>query len=206
MCGRFVLTSNAGQIAEEFNLTDITLSSISSGDIHPGQKAACVINKDKKNRLLILPWGFSPPWSKQTTKSGLLINARAETLAEKPTFQEAFQKRRCLIVADAFYEWSKEKNQYYFYLQNRRPFGLAGICDEPELPVTGKEGSFVIITTSPNRLISPLHNRMPVIIPRDKQSLWLDNSRYEKAELQALMTPYPDEEMEMRPGIFITGH
>ncbi len=206
MCGRFVLISNAGQIAEEFNLTDSTLSSISSGDIHPGQKAACVINKDKKNRLLILPWGFSPSWSKQTTKSELLINARAETLAEKPTFQEAFQKRRCLIAADGFYEWSKEKKQYYFYLQNRRPFGLAGIYDEPELPVTGKDGSFVIITTSPNRLISPIHNRMPVIIPRDKQSLWLDSSRYEKAELQSLMTPYPDEEMEMRPGTFIAGH
>jgi putative SOS response-associated peptidase YedK len=206
MCGRFVLISNVGQIAEEFNLADISSSSVSSGDIHPGQKAACVISEDKKNRLLILPWGFSPPWSKQATKSGLLINARAETLAEKPTFKEAFQKRRCLIAADGFYEWSKEKKQYYFYLQNRRPFGLAGICDEPELPATGCEASFVIITTSPNRLISPIHNRMPVIIPRDKQSLWLDNGRYEKTELQSLMTPYPAHEMEMRPGAFITGH
>jgi Uncharacterized conserved protein len=206
MCGRFVLISNAGQIAEDFNLTAITSSSVSSGDIHPGQKTACVIREDKKNRLLILTWGFSPPWSKQATKSGLLINARAETLAEKPTFKEAFQKRRCLIAADGFYEWSKEKKQYYFYLQNRRPFGLAGICDEPGLPATGKEASFVIITTSPNKLIAPVHNRMPVIIPHDKQALWLDNDRYEKTELQSLMAPYPAQEMEMRPGTFITGH
>jgi putative SOS response-associated peptidase YedK len=205
MCGRFVLISNVGQIAEEFNLTDITSSSIYSGDIHPGQKAACVISEDKKNRLLILPWGFSPPWSKQATKSGLLINARAETLAEKPTFKEAFQKKRCLIPADGFYEWSKEKKQFYFYLQNRKPFGLAGIY-EPGLSLTGKEASFVIITTSPNKLIAPVHNRMPVIIPHDKQSLWLDNATFEKTELQSLMAPYPAQEMEMRPGTFITEH
>jgi putative SOS response-associated peptidase YedK len=204
MCGRFVLISNVGQIAEEFNLTDMS-SSVPFGDIHPGKTAACVIAEGKKNRLLILTWGFSPPWSKQATKSGLLINARAETLAEKPTFQGAFQKRRCLIAADGFYEWSKEKKQYYFYLQNRKPFGLAGIY-EPELPATGKEASFVIITTSPNKLIAPVHNRMPVIIPHDKQSLWLDNSRYEKTELQPLMAPYPAQEMEMRPEAFATGH
>ncbi len=206
MCGRFVLFSNANQIAEEFNLTDISSSS-SSGDIHPGQKAACVINEDNKNRLRIMTWGFSPAWSKQATKSALLINARAESLAEKPTFQEAFQKRRCLIVADGFYEWSKEKKQYCFYLQNRRPFGLAGIFDgEPELTATGGEASFVIITTSPNRLISPVHDRMPVIIPHDKRSLWLNNGRYEKTELQSLMTSYTAQEMEMRPAAFITGH
>ena len=205
MCGRFVLISNLGQIAEEFNLTDMS-SSVPFGDIHPGKTAACVIAEDKKNRLLILPWGFSPPWSKQATKSGLLINARAETLAEKPTFREAFQKRRCLIAADGFYEWSKEKKQFYFYLQNRKPFGLAGIFDEPGLSVTGKEASFVIITTSPNKLIAPVHNRMPVIIPHDKQSLWLDNANFEKTELQSLMSPYPAQEMEMRPGAFIVGH
>jgi putative SOS response-associated peptidase YedK len=204
MCGRFVLISNVGQIAEEFNLTDM-YSSVPFGDIHPGRTAACVIAEDKRNRLLILPWGFWPQWSKQSNNSKSLINARAETLAEKPTFKEAFQKRRCLIAADGFYEWSKEKNQFYFYLQNREPFGLAGIYG-PGLFVTGKEASFVIITTSPNKLIAPVHNRMPVIIPHDKQSLWLDNDRYEKTELQALMAAYPAQEMEMRPGTFITGH
>jgi putative SOS response-associated peptidase YedK len=205
MCGRFVLISNLGQIAEEFNLTDMS-SSVPFGDIHPGQNAACIIAEDKKNRLLILPWGFWPQWSKQSNNSKSLINARAETLAEKSTFKEAFQKRRCLIPADGFYEWSKEKKQFYFYLQNRKPFGLAGICDEPGLPATGKEASFVIITTTPNKLIAPVHNRMPVIIPHDKQSLWLDNGRYEKTELQSLMAPYPAQEMEMRPEAFATGH
>jgi putative SOS response-associated peptidase YedK len=206
MCGRFVLISKVDQIAEEFNLADIASSSVASGDIHPGQKAACIISENRKNRLLVLPWGFSPQWSKQTTKSKLLINARSETLSEKPTFREAFQKRRCLIAADGFYEWSKEKKQYYFYLQNRKPFGLAGIYEETELPATGKEASFVIITTSPNRLISPIHNRMPVIIPHDKQSMWLDNEKYDKSQLQSLTAPYPAQEMEMRPGAFIAGH
>jgi putative SOS response-associated peptidase YedK len=203
MCGRFVLISNVDQIAEEFNLTDITSSAVSSGDIHPGQKAACIINEDKKNRLLILPWGFWPKLYKQSNNSQSLINARAETLAEKPTFQKAFQKKRCLIPADGFYEWSKEKKQFYFYLQNRKTFGLAGIYEQG-LSVTGKDASFVIITTNPNELIAPVHNRMPVIIPHDKHSLWLDNANFEKTELQSLMVPYPAREMGMQPGSFIT--
>ena len=204
MCGRFVLISNLSQIAEEFNLKDMTASSVPFGDIHPGQKAACIIAENGKSRLANLAWGFSPRWSKQTAASKLLINARAETLAEKPTFREAFQHRRCLIAADGFYEWSPEKKQFYFYLQNRKPFGLAGIFDEPDIPAMDKAASFVIITTTPNKLIAPVHNRMPVIIPQDKQALWLDNVNFEKSGLQSLLTPYPASQMEMQPGAFIT--
>ncbi len=198
--------SNAAKIAEEFNLAAVTSSPIPSGDIHPSEKAVCIVSEDKKNILQVWRWGFFSRQPKPTTKSALLINARAETLAVKPTFRETFQKRRCLVVADGFYEWSKEKKPYYFYLQSHRPFGLAGICDEPQLPATGREASFVIITTSPNRLVSPIHNRMPAIIPHDEQALWLDNKKYNESELQSLMTPYPAQEMEMRPAAFITGH
>ena len=204
MCGRFVLISNLSQIAEEFNLKDMTASSVPFGDIHPGQKAACIIAENGKSRLLNLAWGFSPRWSKQTATSKLLINARAETLAEKPTFREAFQHRRCLIAADGFYEWSPKKEQFYFFLQSRKPFGLAGIYYEPDIPAMGKAASFVIITTTPNKLIAPVHNRMPVIIPQGKQSLWLDNANFEKSGLHSLLMPYPANRMEMQPGSFIT--
>lgn len=197
---------NAAKIAEEFNLAAVTSSPIPSGDIHPSEKAVCIVSEDKKNILQVWRWGFSSRQPKQTTKSALLINARAETLAVKPTFREAFQKRRCLVVADGFYEWSKEKKPYYFYLQSHRPFGLAGIFQsKPELVAGGGEASFVIITTAPNPLVARIHDRMPAIIPHDKRSLWLDNASYEKTELESLMTPYPDEEMEMRPAAFVNG-
>jgi putative SOS response-associated peptidase YedK len=203
MCGRYVLISNLSQIAEEFNLKDMPSSFVPFGDIHPGQKATCIVAENGKSRLSNLDWGFSPRWSKQTAISKLLINARAETLAEKQTFREAFQHRRCLIATDGFYEWSQEKKQFCFYMQDRKPFGLAGIFDEPDIPAMGKAASFVIITTTPNKLIAPVHNRMPVIIPQDKQSLWLDNANFEKSWLQSLLTPYPANQMEMRPGPFI---
>jgi putative SOS response-associated peptidase YedK len=204
MCGRFVLISNLSQIAEEFYLKDMSSSFVPFGDINPGQKTACIIAENGKSLLSNWAWGFSPRWSKQTATSKLLINARAETLAEKPTFRVAFQRRRCLIPADGFYEWSQEKKQFYFYMQNRKPFGLAGIFAEPDIPAAGKAASFVIITTAPNKLIAPVHNRMPVIIPQDKQSLWLDNANFEKTGLQSLLTPYPANQMEMQPGAFIT--
>lgn len=204
MCGRFVLISDLGHLAEEFNLTGINSSSLLHGDIQPGEKCACVVAENGKNQLADFKWGFSPKWSKQTATSKLLINARAETLAEKPTFREAFQRRRCLIAADGFYEWSPAKKQFYFYIQNKKPFGLAGIYyNEPDT-TTGKAASFVIITTTPNSLIAPVHNRMPVIISQDKQSLWLDNANFEKSGLQSLLVPYPETKMEMQPGAFIT--
>ncbi len=204
MCGRFVLISNLSQITEEFNLKEMASSFVPRGDIHPGEKTACIIAEKGKNQLAGFQWGFLPKWSKQTETSKLLINARAETLIEKPTFKEAFQRRRCLIAADGFYEWSPAKKQFYFYMQNLKPFGLAGIYDKADTSPTHKAAAFVIITTAPNNLIAPLHNRMPVIIPPHKQSMWLDNDNFEKSELQSLLMPYPANQMEMRPGSFIT--
>jgi len=198
MCGRFVLVSNIGQISEEFNLTGFDEFTLSRGDMLPGNKCACAIAEENKNLLLNMHWGFPPRWpTKKTAK--LLINARAETLSEKPTFKESFQRRRCIIPADGFYEWSKDKKQFCFYLRNHRAFGLAGIYKENNSS-DGKETSFVIITTAPNKLIEQVHDRMPVIIPAGKQSLWLDNTSFDKSQLSSLFVPYPEEKMEMRPG------
>lgn len=197
MCGKFVLINDWKNIAGEFDLDDTNEFAVPAGDIYPGSDAACIIRLNAKNHGANLHWGFSPSWAKQKTRGSLLINARAETLSEKPVFRSAFQKRRCLIIADGFYEWSKEKMQFYVHLQNKKTFGLAGIYEPAIVPGNAKS-SFVIITTRPNVLIAPLHDRMPVIIPADKQSVWLDNSGYDINKLKPLFDPYPASEMVMR--------
>jgi len=198
MCGRFVLASDLSQIAEEFKLAELKKSfPLPRGDVRPGQKSAGIIAEGNKKYLLDMLWGFSPAWPKQTP-SRPLINARGETLPEKLSFQEPFRRGRCLIPADGFYEWSKDKKQFYFSLRSHSPFGLAGLYKQDS--ENSKELSFVIITTAPNKLIEPIHNRMPAIIPVEKQSLWLDSSAFEKTELMPLLNPYPENEMEMRPG------
>jgi len=205
MCGKFVLRSDWKNIAGEFDLEDTNQIIVPAGDIYPGSDAACIIRNNRDNLGVILCWGFFPQWAKQKSRGNLVINARAETLAQKPAFRDAFQKRRCLIAADGFYEWSKEKSQFYFYLQNKKPFGLAGIYEPAIIPGNAKS-SFVIITTSPNELIAPVHDRMPVIIPADKQSLWLDDSKYNINELKPLFDPYPASEMTMNLAKFSASH
>lgn len=205
MCGRFVLVSSWEKIAGEFDLSETDNDFSPAGDIHPGQDSACIIRDGAINKAVNLHWGFVPRWLAQKPGSKLLINARSETLAAKPIFCDAFQKRRCLIVADGFYEWTKEKKPLYFYLKNGQPLGLAGLY-EPATAQGWPKLSFVIITTSPNKLIAPLHDRMPVIIPAGKRSLWLDQSFYDKDRLQSLLVSYPEEEMAMRKAEFISRH
>ncbi|HDQ03402.1 MAG TPA: SOS response-associated peptidase [Deltaproteobacteria bacterium] len=196
MCGRYVLISNIGQIAEEFNLNETGLADLNRGDVYPGKKASCIVSQNNETRLTNFLWGFHRAWKKHAPKP--LINARAETISDKPTFQESFYRRRCLIAADGFYEWSKDRNQFYFSMLNSKPFGLAGIYEQDVSPST--EASFVIITTSANKLVRQIHNRMPVIIPREKYPLWLDNSRFDKSALTQLFVPFTEENMQMREG------
>jgi putative SOS response-associated peptidase YedK len=201
MCGKFVLSGDWEIIAQEFDLSAPESALRTTGDIQPGQDSTCIIRTETGNGIVNLHWGFAPQWVTPKPKAKLLINARAETLAEKPSFADAFQKRRCLIVAFGFYEWSEKKKPFYFYLRSGRPFGLAGIY-EPAITPSGPRSSFVIITTTPNKLIAPLHDRMPVIIPADQRFLWLDCSRYDKDRLQSLLVPYPEAEMKMREADF----
>jgi putative SOS response-associated peptidase YedK len=127
-----------------------------------------------------------------------MFNARAETVAEKPSFKDAFKKRRCLIPTDGFYEWQKVrkgKRPLFFSLKSGRPFGLAGLYETWISPEKGRIHTCTIITTEANDLIRPIHDRMPVIIPKDKESVWLDLRNSKLNELASLLKPYPSDEM-----------
>ncbi|MCX5847682.1 MAG: SOS response-associated peptidase [Deltaproteobacteria bacterium] len=198
MCGRFVLISDLSIITEAFNIQEIACDYRPSTDILPSHTIAAVIH-DGVNRLVQFRWGLIPSWAKDPSIGSRLINARAETLSEKPSFRNAFKKRRCLIIADGFYESLKEgkkKTPIYFRLKSGRPFGFAGLYEM----WTSQEGQPVntctIITTEPNDLIQPIHNRMPVIVSKEKESLWIDPTVQNQMPLSSVLQTYPSAEME----------
>ena len=197
MCGRFVLISDFTRIAGEFNLAASNIDLPAPGDINPGQDCFCLIRNEAGARGALLHWGILPPWARDKAAVRMLINARAETVAEKPTFRSAWRERRCLIVADGFYEWSKEKKPHLFYLKEKQPFGLAGIYENAPT-AGGEKSSFVIITTAANEIVAPVHDRMPVIIPAAKCGEWLGQSQSAGEQLRQLLKPYPAELMEGR--------
>ena len=198
MCGRFVLISDLSIVTEEFDIREIAGDYRTSANVLPGQHIAAVIH-DGLNRLVQFRWGLIPSWAKDVSIARKLINARAETLAEKPSFRNAFKKRRCLIIADGFYESQKEgkkKVPFYFRLKSERPFGFAGLYETWVSPEGQSIHTCTIITTEPNDVVLPVHNRMPVIVPKDKQSLWIDPTVQNQAQLSSVLQPYPSAEME----------
>lgn len=151
--------------------------------------------------LVPLHWGLIPRWADDPAIGGRMINARSETLAEKPAFRDAFRKRRCLIVADGFYEWrqgAKPKQPYYIHLKQDGPFAFAGLWEHwkhGELAID----SCTIVTTEANGLLRPLHDRMPVILPPEDYARWLDEDLQDPNDLTPLLKPFPAEAMTMHP-------
>jgi putative SOS response-associated peptidase YedK len=145
-------------------------------------------------------WGLIPSWSKDPAIGDRMINARAETLAEKASFRNAYRRRRCLILADGFYEWKqnpdmKSKQPVYIRLKNNQPFAFAGLWEIWKSPEGSEVRSCTIITTEPNSLLEPIHNRMPVILPPDMYNRWLATEDQQPAQLNELLIPYPAAEM-----------
>ena len=199
MCGRFVLMSNLSDIEREFNVQEVDCDYNPRSNVLPGQHIAAVVH-DGINRLVSFRWCLIPAWAKDPSIGSRLINARAETLREKPSFRNAFKKRRCLIVADGFYESlkrGKAKIPLYFRLKSGNPFGLAGLYETWTSPEGNPVSTCTIITTEPNDLIQPIHNRMPVIVPKNKEFLWIDPSVQSLNILASILTPYPAGEMEV---------
>ncbi len=145
-------------------------------------------------------WGLIPLWAKDMSIGSRMINARAETIAEKPSFRNALRRRRCLVLADGFYEWQrvgKSKKPMRIVMRSGEPFAFAGLWETWRDPEGTVIPSCTIITTTPNELLKPIHNRMPVILPRDIEDFWLDESVDDPAALTSVLTPYPDDEMEV---------
>jgi putative SOS response-associated peptidase YedK len=198
MCGRFVLFSNVTVISNELNIQQIPFDFKASYNIAPGQDVVAVINQGAGNELVTFRWGLIPFWSKDPKIGSRMINARGETVAEKPSFRTPFKKRRCLILADGFYEWRKEgmgKVPVYVFLKSRRPFGLAGLFDSWNSPDGEEIRTCTIITTEANELLKPVHDRMPVIIPERNRDIWLDTAIEDEKFLAILLVPYPSELM-----------
>ena len=201
MCGRFTQASPAEVIGELFELPAVpTLAP--RYNIAPTQDVAVVRADGGGRQLAMLHWGLIPSWSKDRAIGARMINARAETLADKPAFRSALRNRRCLIVADGFYEWQKtgtRKQPYHIRMNDGRPFAFAGLWERwapaGEQPVE----SCTIVTTAPNELLAGVHDRMPVILAHHDYPLWLDPAGREAERVLPLLRAYPAEEMVAYP-------
>ncbi len=197
MCGRFVLLTDLSVIVESFDIQDVACEWRPGSNIAPGQNILAVIRREDRNILVEFRWGLIPSWARDPSIGNRLFNARAETLAEKPSFKQAFRKRRCLIVADGFYEWQKSgrtRQPFYFSLRTDEPFGFAGLYETWMGPDRQPVHSCTIITTEPNDLIRPIHDRMPVILPKDREADWIGGDP-DPERRKSMLTPYPSEEM-----------
>lgn len=208
MCGRFTLRAPASVIAEQFALFQAPPFA-ARFNIAPSQPAPVIRVRPKESaspgtaaggrELVWLRWGLVPPWAKDPAVGARLINARAETAAEKPAFRTALRQRRCLIAADGFYEWQRlgrAKQPYFVHLRDDRPFALAGLWEAWEGPDHSILETCTLLTTGPNELMRPIHDRMPVILPPSAYSCWLDPTIHDPGQLQPLLVPYPGEQTE----------
>ena len=204
MCGRFTLTVDASELQDQFPWINIPENSVQPRyNIAPTQPVAVVAN-DGQHRLDYFIWGLIPSWSKDPKIGSRLINARAETLAEKPSFRSAFRRRRCLILADGFYEWKQSPNKaqktpYFIYLQGQKPFAFAGLWETWYASDGSEIKSCTIITTEPNDFMRGLHNRMPVILPPDAYQPWLKPEELSPDKLSPLLKSYDPMEMAAHP-------
>ncbi|MBF0506469.1 MAG: SOS response-associated peptidase [Nitrospirae bacterium] len=199
MCGRFDLHSETKVILREFRVDSFSTDYHPSYNIAPSRRIV-IIKDDGKKHIVQCMWGFLPSWVKDPSMANKMINARAETVAEKPAFKDSFRHRRCLVVADGFFEWrrqGKRKMPVYVRLKSRSPIGFAGIYNTWTSPEGESICTCAIITTEANDLLEPIHDRMPAIIPKDGEDLWLDPHITEKERLMPLLRPYASEDMEM---------
>ena len=205
MCGRYTLSSPSDDLALLFDLPELPLMP-PRYNLAPTQEAAVVrvVAPDAPRRLDLLKWGLIPYWAKEASIGNRMINARAESAAEKPAYRWSFKKKRCLIPADGFYEWKKEgkaKQPFLIRRADRKPFAFAGLWSSWKDPEQGGEilETFTILTTSPNDLLRPLHDRMPVIVDRENFGLWLDPRMEDTERLQPLLVPHAVDDFEAFP-------
>jgi len=201
MCGRYTITVTMEELMLRYLADEPAVPfHLPRYNVAPTQLVPAVVSDGQRNRLGLLRWGLIPPWAKDERDGAKMINARAETLKERPAFRDAFRRKRCLIPADGFYEWKTMpgggKQPYRIILRGGRLFSMAGLYETWIAPDGRKIGSFAIVTTAPNPLMAEIHNRMPVILRPEDEALWLDRTVQDTEALEKLLVPYPAEEMD----------
>jgi putative SOS response-associated peptidase YedK len=199
MCGRFIFTdpSKIKGLMPDADIDQLRIEFAPNYNIAPAQNIPAILN-DGSNKVRLIRWGLVPSWAKDMSIGYKMINARAETLTEKPAFKRLIKSRRCLIFAEGFYEWKKEgnaKQPYFIRMKNSQAFAFGGLWD-----IWEKDGAAIvsgtIITIDANALITDIHDRMPVILPPDSYEAWLGN---DSKDIMNLLRPYPADEMEAYP-------
>lgn len=200
MCGRFTLQHSTEAVAARFGVQEKLLELTPRYNIAPSQQVA-VVTQEREFKVRYLEgfqWGLVPFWAKEAEVGPRLINARAESVADKPAFKYAFTRRRCIIPADGFYEWLRDGDEripVYFYPAQDELFAFAGLWEERQRPDGSVLRSCAIITTAANRLVDPVCTRMPVILRPQDEEFWLDPNARNIPELRRLLRPYPDNKM-----------
>lgn len=199
MCGRFSNADPGEQFIRLLFLSGLPAEYSPRYNIAPSQRALVVVSDENANRTAgMFRWGLIPSWARDPSIGNRLINARAETLAEKPAFRQAFRKRRCVIPATGFYEWRRQGKRglpYNFRLRSGEVFVFAGLWEQWTTP-TGPWRTFTIITTEANATVRPVHDRMPAILQPPAVDAWLDHRSFNARRLEDLLRPFPAEKME----------
>lgn len=199
MCGRYSLIADIQELARQFEFDGTGFENSPRYNVAPTQAVLTVTNRDERQGEY-MRWGLIPSWAKDASIGNRMINARSETAAQKPSFRNALQRRRCLVLADGFYEWQKVgkgKRPMRIVLKSREPFAFAGLWETWRSPERENIHSCTIVTTKANDLLRPIHERMPVILPRQLDEFWLDGDVTNPAALTDVLSPYPEELMEV---------
>jgi putative SOS response-associated peptidase YedK len=202
MCGRYTITIQADSAREDLGIVEMPIDYSPRYNVAPTQPVA-VLADAAGRKAEWMRWGLIPSWAKDESIGSRLINARSETLLEKPSFRNAFNKRRCLVLADGFYEWQKgagtggRAQPYYFKREDGKPFAFAGLWEFWKSPEGEPVRSCTIITCPANACVAPVHERMPVMLSGDALWEWMDNTPAEK--LTGLLKPYPADAMTRYP-------
>ncbi len=196
MCGRYLLL-RPNDIFQRFDVQNWLDGLLDNADVRPTQSSP-VIGMD--HRAELMRWGLIPAWAKDSVSGAKMINARAETLAEKPSFRRPLRTGRCLVPATGFYEWKasaagRSKVKYAFTRADGEMFGFAGLCDVWRDPSGRELKTYTIITTAPNAVVAPVHDRMPVILTRETEEIWLDPDEHDPRNLIPCLLPLPADAM-----------
>ncbi len=199
MCGRYSLIADPSDLAHRFEFDDSDFSYDPAYNVAPTESVLTVRNVEGREATF-MRWGLIPFWAKDPKIGARMINARAETVAEKPAFRNALKRRRCLVLADGYYEWQKTpagRRPYRIIMKSGQPFAFAGLWESWNDPQGKIVPSCTVITTGVNAFLSPIHNRMPVILSRDIEGVWLDHRIEDAADLMGVLSFYTKEALDV---------